>query len=721
MLQISLFILYVLRSNLQALATPAACEEDTCESFGHNTKTPGLLQAHRQLADQGDFADVEEVEFVPEEKDADAGTMNSTIEHIQHLAEYAQQVFQGKDSELVAKAKKVEQLAETGANLSKHIALIMEVIQPLAAVLTPAAAAEAGAELSVDDISNLVHSTDKMGHAVSLEETNSTCFQGDMCPDSVEQLASFVQLTEDGKSGKSYGTGKPWHKGVVTYCFDKDVTKNVKKAVGYAIQQFNKVLPCLEFKKVNYKADGQCAFGPALFFQSRPLGGCWSMIGMLEPGDGKAQRIQLQSPGCDSVGTTIHEILHALGMSHEQSRPDRDAYVTIKWGNIQKGKKHNFAMAANGDTNRPYDILSIMHYGLTDFGAGKATIATKAPAYAQYTKKRSQFKHYVPGDRIGMAQSDAEQLADHYAGQISCSASKLSRDKKCTDLKKNGKAWKDLYGWSCQKYVKWQKQKKGRDCSKYIAGSYCCDCGGGLRLQHWEKTQPSGQIQVVAPAHPTGDSKTYKDPFYRDTCAGWTKYSCHGFAFSAELYTQCPSACKCADSGARFNGLSCDSWKKRKDGDWCGVGFAKPGGNRRRGWGIAVAKHCAATCGLCPGIVTTTTTTTTVTVDATSLASCKDSKTYKDPHFGLSCANWGGYRCTGYHFSKKLLAACPQACRSHPDHCCYDNKFFTMAGKQGCAPWKKSDCQNWRYKAGLEKFCPVFCDACPAGKVAVPS
>ena len=60
---------------------------------------------------------------------------------------------------------------------------------------------------------------------------------------------------------------------------------------------------------------------------------CFSYIGRV----GGRQQISI-GRGCESVGTVIHEIFHALGRWHEQSRPDRDQFVQILLNNIQPGE-----------------------------------------------------------------------------------------------------------------------------------------------------------------------------------------------------------------------------------------------------------------------------------------------------------------------------------------------------------------------------------------------
>jgi astacin len=82
--------------------------------------------------------------------------------------------------------------------------------------------------------------------------------------------------------------------------------------------------------------------------------------------------------GC-GFGSTVHEFGHAWGLWHEQSREDRDAFVTIMWANIRSGKSDNFNQhISDGDDIGVYDYGSIMHYGKYAFHKnGLPTIVSK--------------------------------------------------------------------------------------------------------------------------------------------------------------------------------------------------------------------------------------------------------------------------------------------------------------------------------------------------------
>ena len=63
-------------------------------------------------------------------------------------------------------------------------------------------------------------------------------------------------------------------------------------------------------------------------------------------------------------GVAMHEFAHAMGVIHEQSRPDRDKYVKILWNNIKPNLKHNFKIHYQSYIKgHAYDYKSIMHYG----------------------------------------------------------------------------------------------------------------------------------------------------------------------------------------------------------------------------------------------------------------------------------------------------------------------------------------------------------------------
>lgn len=106
--------------------------------------------------------------------------------------------------------------------------------------------------------------------------------------------------------------------------------------------------------------------------------GCSSYVGMF----GGSQNITLQANGCNSVGIVAHEIAHALGAYHEQSRADRDSYVNIIKDNIQPGAEHNFwKQSSSVDYGVGYDYGSLMHYGSNFFSKdfNKPTMITRDP------------------------------------------------------------------------------------------------------------------------------------------------------------------------------------------------------------------------------------------------------------------------------------------------------------------------------------------------------
>lgn len=90
--------------------------------------------------------------------------------------------------------------------------------------------------------------------------------------------------------------------------------------------------------------------------------GCWSYVGM----QGGKQQIGL-ADGC-STGNTIHEIGHAIGLWHEQSREDRDQWIRVNYQNIMGNREHNFDQhIVDGQDTFFYDYGSIMHYSARAF------------------------------------------------------------------------------------------------------------------------------------------------------------------------------------------------------------------------------------------------------------------------------------------------------------------------------------------------------------------
>lgn len=178
-----------------------------------------------------------------------------------------------------------------------------------------------------------------------------------------------------------------WENGVVPYTFPAAVNSTQRAQVRAAMDLWQSAAPGVTFVPRDDHAD---------YIEIIPDVGNWSYVGRI----GGKQQLGLYNWGYKFV--IAHELAHALGFLHEQSRKDRDQYVKVKLANVLPGFEHNFDIIPSAKATGPYDFCSVMHYGRNFFSKnGKPTITARA-GYTQYNA--------CMGNQISFTQRDIDGM-----------------------------------------------------------------------------------------------------------------------------------------------------------------------------------------------------------------------------------------------------------------------------------------------------------------------
>jgi hypothetical protein len=206
-------------------------------------------------------------------------------------------------------------------------------------------------------------------------------------PDYFDAVASGVDGTFNARL---------WPNGIVPFEFNGNVSTANQQRMIAAMADWEAVTN-VDFR---HCASNNCA-GAYIHIQNSTVNNSW--VGRR----GTEQIINIVS--WDRHFTLMHELAHALGFWHEQSRADRNTFIRINLGNIMDLEEDNFAVRPNCGfyfcEYGPYDFDSVMHYWECAFAidcSSGVSITVLAPNEAWQTRI-GQRTHLSDMDELTMS------------------------------------------------------------------------------------------------------------------------------------------------------------------------------------------------------------------------------------------------------------------------------------------------------------------------------
>ncbi|CAO1409798.1 unnamed protein product [Diamesa serratosioi] len=150
-----------------------------------------------------------------------------------------------------------------------------------------------------------------------------------------------------------------WPDGVIPYSFDEKVYSEKDKVIISEAMEIFSENTCIKFVKTN---EEESSVHQIKFVKSKL--GCGTTVGC-HSYKNESQLVAYTNDCISKRAAIQHELLHVIGLFHEQCRNDRDEYIDIHWENIEESRKYNFNKVPEkyvNTFNLPYDFKSLMHY-----------------------------------------------------------------------------------------------------------------------------------------------------------------------------------------------------------------------------------------------------------------------------------------------------------------------------------------------------------------------